>query len=310
MAVEGAYTAEDYAVKGVTYEAEYITNARKMKLFTMRWLPANAEPKALIFLLHGYGVECGLWWQDTGLRLAQGGYAAFGIDFEGHGRSDGRRAYLTSMDPLVDDVVAYMKGIREKEEFKDKPRFLYGESMGGAVTLLVHRREPTLWNGAVLIAPMVKISDKVKPPPVVVEIMKKLALVLPTWAIVPSKDIITAAYKDPVKREMVRNNKYSYTKKPRLGTSLVLLNVSTDLEARVDEVTVPFLLLHGEADTVTDPLVSQHLYDNAKSFDKTFKTYEGMWHSLTEGEPDDNVELVFKDILSWLDSKTASALSN
>lgn len=307
MAADGAYTAEDYAANGVVYEEEYITNARKMKLFTMRWLPANREPKALIFLQHGYGVECGLWWQGTGLRLAQGGYAAFGIDFEGHGRSEGKRAYLTSMDLLVDDVLAYTKSIREKEEYKDKPRFLYGESMGGAVALLIHRREPTMWNGAVLIAPMVKISEKLKPPPVVVEVMKKLAFFFPTWAMVPSKDIISAANKDPIKREKVRNNPYSYTKQPRLGTSLVLLNVSTDLEARADEVTLPFLLLHGEADTVTDPLVSQHLYDNAKSFDKTFKTYEGMWHSLTEGEPDDNVELVFKDIFSWLDAKTAAA---
>jgi alpha-beta hydrolase superfamily lysophospholipase len=29
--------------------------------------------------------------------------------------------------------------------------------MGGAVTLLLHRRDPTFWDGAVLVAPMCKV---------------------------------------------------------------------------------------------------------------------------------------------------------
>lgn len=64
---------------------------------------------------------------------------------------------------------------------------------------------------------------------------------------------------------------------------------------------MPFLVLHGELDTVTDPGVSRALYQNAGSADKKMKLYPGMWHGLTSGEPDDNVETVFKDIVAWLD---------
>lgn len=32
-----------------------------------------------------------------------------------------------------------------------------GESMGGAVALLVHRKKPEFWDGAVLVAPMCKV---------------------------------------------------------------------------------------------------------------------------------------------------------
>lgn len=46
----------------------------------------------------------------------------------------------------------------EKEEYREKGRFLYGESMGGAVALLIHRKEPTFWTGAVLVAPMCKVT--------------------------------------------------------------------------------------------------------------------------------------------------------
>jgi len=36
-------------------------------------------------------------------------------------------------------------------------RYLLGESMGGAVALLLHRKKPDFWDGAVLVAPMCKV---------------------------------------------------------------------------------------------------------------------------------------------------------
>lgn len=62
-------------------------------------------------------------------------------------------------------------------------------------------------------------------------------------------------------------------------------------------------MLHGEADTVTDPNVSRALYELASSVDKTIKLYPGMWHGLTAGETDSNIEVVFKDITDWLDKR-------
>jgi caffeoylshikimate esterase len=67
---------------------------------------------------------------------------------------------------------------------------------------------------------------------------------------------------------------------------------------------MPFFILHGEADTVTDPEVSRALYQRAASADKTIKLYPGMWHGLTAGEPDENVDLVFSDIVAWLDERS------
>ena len=62
-----------------------------------------------------------LWGAGTGLRLAANGYGAFGIDFEGHGKSDGLRAMLKSMDPVVDDCLAHFKTIHGEEP---APHFL------------------------------------------------------------------------------------------------------------------------------------------------------------------------------------------
>lgn len=70
------------------------------------------------------------------------------------------------------------------------------------------------------------------------------------------------------------------------------------------QVASPMLILHGAADKVTDPLVSQFLYENAASKDKTLKLYEGGFHSILEGEPDDTILAVLTDIITWLDSRT------
>ena len=45
------------------------------------------------------------------------------------------------------------------EEYKEKRRFLYGESMGGAVALLLHKKDPPFWHGALLVAPMCKVIN-------------------------------------------------------------------------------------------------------------------------------------------------------
>lgn len=244
--------------------------------------------------------------RGTGLRLAKAGYAVFGIDYEGHGRSEGRRCYIQSFSELVTDCVTFFKSVREIEEYKNLPRFLYGESMGGAVALLIHRREPLDWNGAILVAPMCKISREAKVHPLVESILIKLCSAFPTWKIIPTKDVIELAFKDPTKRQEIRENPYVYQDRPRLKTGLEMLKVSLDLEQRLDEVTFPFLVLHGEADVVTDPAISKALFDSALSFDKELKLYAGMWHGLTSGEPDDNIQTVFQDIICWLDDRSST----
>jgi hypothetical protein len=43
----------------------------------------------------------------------------------------------------------------------------------------------------------------VKPHPLVITLLTQVEDVIPKWKIVPTKDVIDAAFKDPVKREKV-----------------------------------------------------------------------------------------------------------
>ncbi|CAA7030490.1 unnamed protein product [Microthlaspi erraticum] len=291
------------------YQEEYIRNSRGVELFACRWIPSSSSPKALIFLCHGYGMECSGFMRECGIRLASAGYAVFGMDYEGHGRSKGARCYIKKFSNLVNDCYDYYTSISAKEGYREKGRFLYGESMGGAVALLLHKKDPSFWNGALLVAPMCKISEKVKPHPVVINLLTRVEEIIPKWKIVPTKDVIDAAFKDPVKREEIRNNKLIYQDKPRLKTALEMLRTSMNLEDTLHEITLPFFVLHGEADIVTDPEISKALFEKASTQDKTIKLYPGMWHGLTSGEPDANVDLVFADIIAWLDLRTGDSAS-
>ncbi|KAF8395054.1 hypothetical protein HHK36_018993 [Tetracentron sinense] len=296
-----------HEVGSIRYEEKFILNSRGLKLFTCRWLPENRDPKALIFICHGYGMECSIAMKGTGTRLAEAGYAVYGIDYEGHGKSSGLEGYIPCFDNLVNDCSDHFTEICERTENRRKQRFLLGESMGGAVVLLLHRKKPNYWDGAVLVAPMCKIAEDLKPHPLVISILNKLCKIIPTWKIIPAQDLIDIAIKEPERREEVRSNPYCYKGRPRLKTGNELLFVSLDVEQNLHQVSLPFIIVHGGDDKVTDPSVSKLLYESAStsSSDKTFKLYPSMWHALTSGEPLENINIVFADIIDWLEERAA-----
>lgn len=74
------------------------------------------------------------------------------------------------------------------------------------------------------------------------------------------------------------------------------------------QVALPFIVLHGEDDKVTDPGGSEQLCNVASSADKTLKLYPGMWHGLLYGEPLENIEIVFRDVISWLEKRVSMGL--
>lgn len=283
--------------------------SNQVSLFTRSWLPGPqnhpSPPRALIFMIHGYGNDISWTFQSTPIFLAQHGYACFALDLPGHGRSQGMKAFVPNLDSVINDSISYFNTIKKGYSSKLK-YFLFGESMGGAICLLIHLKDASAFHGAVLAAPMCKISDSIRPKWPLPQILTFAARFFPTLPIVPTADLVDKSVKVEEKRIIARFNPMRYNGKPRLGTVLELLRVTDELSGRLSDVTIPFLVLHGSADVVTDPDVSRELYAKAKSEDKTIKIYDGMMHSLLFGETDENVDLVRKDILAWLDARSSA----
>ncbi|KAH7682612.1 2-acylglycerol O-acyltransferase protein [Dioscorea alata] len=292
---------------GVKTEEFYRVNSRGLEIFSRRWFPDSLPMKALVCFCHGYGDTCTFFIEGIAKKLASSGYGVFAMDYPGFGLSEGLHGYIPSFDNLVDDVVEHYTKIKENPEYQGLPSFLFGQSMGGAVALKVHFKQPNAWDGAVLVAPMCKMAEDVVPSWPVQQILICMAKILPKGKLVPQKDLAEMAFKDVKKREQTSYNVIAYKDKPRLRTALEMLRTTQELENQLQEVSLPLLILHGEADIVTDPSVSKALYEKANSKDKKLCLYKDAYHSLLEGEPDEMIFQILDDIISWLDEHCIKA---
>ncbi|OMO80229.1 Alpha/beta hydrolase-1 [Corchorus capsularis] len=286
---------------GLKMKESYEVNSRGLEIFSKSWLPETSRPKAMVFFCHGYGDTCTFFVEGIAQKLASCGYGVFAMDYPGFGLSEGLHGYIPSFDRLVDDVIEQYSKVKEDPDFSSLPSFLFGESLGGAVALKIHLKQPNAWSGACLVAPMCKIADDMVPPWIVKQILIGVANVLPKKKLVPQKDLAEAAFRDVKKREQTAYNVICYKDKPRLRTALEMLRTTNEIEHNLEKVSLPLLILHGEKDIVTDPSVSKALYEKASSSDKKIIIYPEACHALLEGEPDDMILRVFNDIVSWLD---------
>lgn len=289
----------------VKMEELYEKNSRGVEIFSKSWLPKNSPPKGIICFCHGYGDTCTFFFEGIARKLVSCGYGVFAMDYPGFGLSEGLHGYIPDFNVIVDDAMEHFSKIKETAEFQNLPSFLFGQSMGGAVALKIHLKQPNAWDGAILVAPMCKIADDMVPPWAVKKLLIGLAKALPKSKLVPQDNLADMAFKEIEKRALVKYNVIAYKDKPRLGTAVQLLKITAEIEQRLAEVSLPLLILHGEADIITDPSVSKALYEKASSSDKKLLLYEGAYHSLLEGEPDEMIFRVFGDIISWLDEHTA-----
>ncbi|XP_057427600.1 caffeoylshikimate esterase-like isoform X1 [Lotus japonicus] len=290
------------APAGIRTEEWYERNSRGLEIFCKSWMPEPGVPiKGALCFCHGYGGTCTFFFEGIAKQFAASGYGVYAMDFPGFGLSEGLHGYIPNFDDLVDDVIEQYTKIKARPEVRELPRFIMGQSMGGAIALKVHLKEPSDWDGVILVAPMCKIADEMLPSTTTLKVLNLLSKVTPKAKLFPYKDLNEFIFREPGKRKLAVYNVISYDDKTRLKTGMELLSATQDIESQLQKVSAPLLILHGAEDKVTDPLVSQFLYEKASSKDKTLKIYEEGYHGIMEGEPDDRIFAVHNDIISWLD---------
>nr|XP_018679721.1 PREDICTED: caffeoylshikimate esterase isoform X2 [Musa acuminata subsp. malaccensis] len=281
----------------------YEMNSKGVEVFWKSWLPKpGTTTKAALFFCHGYGSTCTFFFEGIAKIIADAGYAVFAMDYPGFGLSQGLHGYIPSFDGMVDHVIEQYAAIRAMEGVRELRHFLLGQSMGGAVALKIHLKQPEEWDGVLLVAPMCKIAEEVTPPGPVLKALTLMSYVLPEAKLFPQKDLGVLSFRDPTKRKVAELNVISYSDQMRLRTAVELIKATQDIESQLKKVRSPLLILHGAADKVTDPNVSKILYNMANTNDKTLKLYEEGFHCILEGEPDGRISSVINDIISWLDS--------
>ncbi|KAL2650325.1 hypothetical protein R1flu_018453 [Riccia fluitans] len=295
------------------YESQGVKNQKELfetpqgRLFTQSWLPLNEKPKGVVCLTHGYTSDTGWTFQIITIAVAQMGYAAYAADMPGHGRSYGLPGYVPNFDSAAASLLHFYKSVRDRKEYEGLPHFLFGESMGGMMTLLMHFQDPKGWDGIILSAPLISVGHSMTVPWSTLMAFKIISPLMGTWQIPTAKTNVTVnVIRDPVKAKLIFSNPRRYVGATRVKTRLEVERVSAYFIQNLANVSVPFLVLHGKEDNMTDPLASQKLYEVAGSRDKTLRLYEGAYHSLIQGELDETRAHVLRDIRSWLDLRSST----
>ncbi|XP_071713766.1 caffeoylshikimate esterase-like [Rutidosis leptorrhynchoides] len=299
-----------YTHHSISHSTSYFTNPRGLKIFTQSWTPLPpVKINGIICAVHGYTGESSWFVQLTAVYLAKSGFAVCAIDHQGHGFSDGLSLYIPDINPVVDDCISFFNTFRAQHAPSLKS-FLYSESLGGAIALLITLRRDEAagkpYDGLILNGAMCGISDKFKPPWPLEHLLSVVAAVIPTWRVIPTPGSLPeVSFKVDWKRKLALASPRRWVARPRAATARELLRICRELQERYAEVDVPFLIIHGGEDVLCDPACAEELYRCARSKDKTIKIYPGMWHQLV-GEEDDDVEVVFGDVVEWLKARATS----
>ncbi len=259
-----------------------------------RWWFTKGEARAAVVLVHGLK-DHGARYDYAGGWLAGRGYDVYALDLRGHGESEGERFYVETFDEYVDDLAVFLDRVREK----GRPLFLIGHSMGGAVaSLLVLNRVSDL-TGLVLTAPALEPSENVSP--VLIRLSSLISRFFPKAPVTKVDikslshlpEVIEAARKDPLSNERPAPARTGYE----------ILRAMRRIRERVEEISTPFLVMHGTEDYLTNPRGSANFFERAGSEDKTIKLYEGLYHEILN-EPES--EQILEYIVRWMDERSQS----
>jgi alpha-beta hydrolase superfamily lysophospholipase len=264
-----------------------------LRLHENRWLPED-DPAAVVVLIHGFVEHSGRY-AEVAAELNRHGYAVCAMDLRGHGKSEGPRVFVRSFDQYLADVELFLGRVREREP--DKPRFLFGHSMGGTIAALLVATRSLDVRGLVLGAPACQVGGRVFP------LLRHLAGFV--GRLCPGLRVVQFDFgrvsRDPEVVADMRSDPLVFHGRFPARTGAEILRAASRLRSRMEAIELPFLVMHGTADLVTDAQGSRELRARARSTDKTLNVYEGLYHDLLHEPEKDQVTA---DLIEWLAART------
>lgn len=269
----------------------YFKSIRDTNIYYQYWLPEGG-PKAILLVAHGIAEHSGRYMNVVN-HFVPAGYAVYGIDHIGHGKSDGKRVCVERFQDYTKTLKKYFSMIRGWQP--EKPIFLVGHSMGGLISsayLLEHQDELT---GAVLSGPGIKVPDNISN--AVIFAGKILSLVMPKAGIIQLD--AEGICRDPAVVDAYVNDPLVYTGKITARLGAEMLKTIQHVTGSATKIRLPIMIVQGGRDKLVDPRGAQLLYDSVSSEDKTIKIYDGLYHEVFN-EPEHGQ--VLDDVKVWLES--------
>lgn len=261
-------------------------------IFWKSWLP-DTPPRAVVHIIHGYAEHIDRYINVIN-ELVPAGYAVFGNDHRGHGRSGGRRGHVKSFQEFIDDEKQFRRQVVHAH-CPGIPYFVLGHSMGSLIALNYVEQNVEEIRGLILSGTGSQPGTDI--PKILVKLTKILSGILPSIHVkspLPpdfisrDKEVVKAYVDDPLVYNVIT---------PRLAYEMnrfVVIGAQNSVK-----IKIPVLIQLGSKDTAFSG--QKELFEMIGAKDKTYKLYEGLKHEVYNELPVDRVK-VLADLRSWLDA--------
>jgi len=279
--------------EGISHQEGFFDGVRGAKTYYQCWLP-ESEPKAVLYIVHGLAEHSGRYMHIVNYFVPLG-YAVYGHDYFGHGKTEGTRVFVEQFEDITGPLKTYFDRVHSQQP--DKPIFLLGHSLGGLISsryLLDHQSD---FAGAILSGPLIRASDH--PSPFLLFLLNLVSAIVPKLGVRQLES--DAMSTDPKEVEGYVKDPLVHSGKVTAGISVAMFSAIKYVTSHASQITLPLLIVQGGADATVDPAGAQLLHDTVGSSDKTITIYEGYYHEVfNETEPRRNQ--VFNDMQIWLES--------
>ena len=261
-----------------------------LDLYWQSWRP-EITPRATLAIIHGFGEHSGRY-ANVVSHFIPKGYAIYGFDLRGHGRSPGQRGHIHSWDEYRKDVKSFLHLVIKHEP--NLPVFLWGHSMGALIALDYLLHDPVGIRGAIISgAPLDPVGVA---RPLLVLIARILSWVWPRFSLSLGLDPKALSRNTEVVKAYEADPLVHGKTTARWGTQI--LQTIEGVKAHAAEVRNPLILIHGGSDSLNSPNGSQRFFEKITLADKELKVYPGSYH---EVHNDLDCTKVMEDISPWLE---------
>lgn len=276
----------------------FLSKLDRCRIFWQCWIPTQPVVGVLIFQ-HGFGEHSDRY-QNLLSTLEGTGLACYAMEARGHGRSEGKRGYISSFDDFVDDMHQFVQVVIHEQDIDQV--MMLGHSMGGVIAIQYALSHHDQLQGLILSSPGIRLHMTLYNK-LMSGVSALLAKYLPNILLDSKLDLDNLSHDknliEDYKTDPLVHSKVS----PVLGNTL--LTIHKHLYEQAHQLTLPLLVIHGTADKLTDPDGSKKFFEMVSSQDKTLKLYDGLFHETMNEVPVAKAE-VLNDIKEWLEVRMAT----
>lgn len=270
----------------------------------------NPNAKANIMIVHGFS-EPSEKYNEMIYVYYENGYSVFISDLRGHGDS-GRSV----SDPALVDVKSFNRYVEDIKTFYDLtikdsklPNYLFGQSMGGAISILYTEKHPKDFAKAVYASPMIRMKTG-KFPFALVRIVSRLEKIIGNGykyaagqhPFNPTSHLERSSCKSPERYEYIMNKRRAEVKNQTWGGSYNWVVAATRCSAyiirekNIRKINIPTLFMRAGQDHMVESEYIKLFADKVKGSSYSF--FEESRHEIYHGFEDERIRF-YKEVLDF-----------